>query len=208
MPAPWRARRRVHGDDGSARAGLRPRALVARRAASASPGSTRPMRTSAPGSTRRRHFPRRREVELPFPDRPDALFMREVADVHRGLFAENADLYGGTWPEDRALPRGHGGEVAAAARHAGVPRAAATTFGGSTCSSRRRCRSSRRRRTRTSCAPRPLTRFTTRSTPSGGLRWRSRAGRPRTGCRRRSSWSAGRATTRSCSRPARRSKPR
>jgi aspartyl-tRNA(Asn)/glutamyl-tRNA(Gln) amidotransferase subunit A len=41
------------------------------------------------------HFPRRRALELPFPD-PGiyALFNREVADVHRELFAENADLYG------------------------------------------------------------------------------------------------------------------
>ena len=40
-------------------------------------------------------FPRRRAVELPVPE-PDsyALFMREAADVHRELFAENADLYG------------------------------------------------------------------------------------------------------------------
>ena len=40
-------------------------------------------------------FPRRRPVELPMPDPASyALFMREVADVHRELFAENADLYG------------------------------------------------------------------------------------------------------------------
>ena len=40
-------------------------------------------------------FPRRRPVELPFPDPAVyAPFMREVADVHRELFAENADLYG------------------------------------------------------------------------------------------------------------------
>lgn len=40
-------------------------------------------------------FPRRRAVELPLVD-PDeyALFMREVADVHRGLFPEHADAYG------------------------------------------------------------------------------------------------------------------
>jgi Asp-tRNA(Asn)/Glu-tRNA(Gln) amidotransferase A subunit family amidase len=40
-------------------------------------------------------FPRRRPVTLPLPD-PDSygLFMREAADVHRELFAENADLYG------------------------------------------------------------------------------------------------------------------
>ncbi len=40
-------------------------------------------------------FPRRRPVELPFPDAGIlAVFNREVADVHRELFAENADLYG------------------------------------------------------------------------------------------------------------------
>ena len=40
-------------------------------------------------------FPRRRGVELPFPDPSTyAPFMREVADVHRELFTENADLYG------------------------------------------------------------------------------------------------------------------
>jgi len=41
------------------------------------------------------HFPRRRVVELPFPDRAlYAPFMREVADVHRELFAQSADGYG------------------------------------------------------------------------------------------------------------------
>ena len=40
-------------------------------------------------------FPRRRPVELPLVDNATyALFMREVADVHRELFAENAGLYG------------------------------------------------------------------------------------------------------------------
>ena len=40
-------------------------------------------------------FPRRRAVELPLvPNETYAVFMREVADVHRELFAENADLYG------------------------------------------------------------------------------------------------------------------
>jgi aspartyl-tRNA(Asn)/glutamyl-tRNA(Gln) amidotransferase subunit A len=39
-------------------------------------------------------FPRRRSLELSRPDGTGALFMREVADVHRELFAENADLYG------------------------------------------------------------------------------------------------------------------
>jgi aspartyl-tRNA(Asn)/glutamyl-tRNA(Gln) amidotransferase subunit A len=41
------------------------------------------------------HFPRRRGVDLPFPEREEnALFMREVADVHRGLYPERADEYG------------------------------------------------------------------------------------------------------------------
>jgi Asp-tRNA(Asn)/Glu-tRNA(Gln) amidotransferase A subunit family amidase len=39
------------------------------------------------------HFPRRRDVDWPRP-RIDALFMREVADVHRELYAEHAELYG------------------------------------------------------------------------------------------------------------------
>jgi aspartyl-tRNA(Asn)/glutamyl-tRNA(Gln) amidotransferase subunit A len=39
------------------------------------------------------HFPRRRDVEWPRPQ-IDALFMHEVADVHRELYAEHAELYG------------------------------------------------------------------------------------------------------------------
>ncbi len=40
-------------------------------------------------------FPRRRRVELPLPpDEVYAPFKREVADVHRELFAQNADGYG------------------------------------------------------------------------------------------------------------------
>jgi aspartyl-tRNA(Asn)/glutamyl-tRNA(Gln) amidotransferase subunit A len=39
------------------------------------------------------HFPRAGTVKWPRP-RIDALFMREVADVHRELYAENAELYG------------------------------------------------------------------------------------------------------------------
>ena len=40
-------------------------------------------------------FPRRRPFDLPLPDTGTyAVFMREVADVHRVLFVENADLYG------------------------------------------------------------------------------------------------------------------
>jgi Asp-tRNA(Asn)/Glu-tRNA(Gln) amidotransferase A subunit family amidase len=40
------------------------------------------------------HFPRRRLVDLPQPRGTGPLFMHEVADVHRELFAENGDLYG------------------------------------------------------------------------------------------------------------------
>jgi aspartyl-tRNA(Asn)/glutamyl-tRNA(Gln) amidotransferase subunit A len=39
-------------------------------------------------------FPRRRELELPFPEGVDRLFMREVADVHRELYAGHGGLYG------------------------------------------------------------------------------------------------------------------
>jgi aspartyl-tRNA(Asn)/glutamyl-tRNA(Gln) amidotransferase subunit A len=39
-------------------------------------------------------FPRRRELTLPAPARTRTLFMREVADVHRALYEEHADLYG------------------------------------------------------------------------------------------------------------------
>jgi aspartyl-tRNA(Asn)/glutamyl-tRNA(Gln) amidotransferase subunit A len=39
-------------------------------------------------------FPRRRAVELPRDEATYPAFMREVADVHRELFAEAADLYG------------------------------------------------------------------------------------------------------------------
>jgi len=38
-------------------------------------------------------FPRRRALDWPLPE-IDALFMREVADVHRELYEENAELYG------------------------------------------------------------------------------------------------------------------
>ena len=40
-------------------------------------------------------FPRRRRLEIPLADDDSrTVFMREVADVHRELYAENADLYG------------------------------------------------------------------------------------------------------------------
>jgi aspartyl-tRNA(Asn)/glutamyl-tRNA(Gln) amidotransferase subunit A len=39
-------------------------------------------------------FPRRRRVDFPLPERFSPAFQREVADVHRELFAEHRDLYG------------------------------------------------------------------------------------------------------------------
>ena len=39
-------------------------------------------------------FPRRTPIDLPEPEALGRLFMHEVADVHRELFSENADLYG------------------------------------------------------------------------------------------------------------------
>jgi aspartyl-tRNA(Asn)/glutamyl-tRNA(Gln) amidotransferase subunit A len=41
-----------------------------------------------------RLFGHRRPVEIPYPQAADPLFMREVADVHRDLYAEHRDLYG------------------------------------------------------------------------------------------------------------------
>jgi aspartyl-tRNA(Asn)/glutamyl-tRNA(Gln) amidotransferase subunit A len=39
-------------------------------------------------------FPRRRDVAFPLPEGIGAVFMREVAESHRGLFPEHADSYG------------------------------------------------------------------------------------------------------------------
>ena len=40
------------------------------------------------------HFPQRRELDFPLAEETAPVFMREVADVHRELFAEFADSYG------------------------------------------------------------------------------------------------------------------
>jgi aspartyl-tRNA(Asn)/glutamyl-tRNA(Gln) amidotransferase subunit A len=39
-------------------------------------------------------FPRHRAVEFPLPEGVSAVFMREVAESHRGLFPDHADAYG------------------------------------------------------------------------------------------------------------------
>jgi aspartyl-tRNA(Asn)/glutamyl-tRNA(Gln) amidotransferase subunit A len=41
-----------------------------------------------------RHFPRRRELDLPTAEPIGTAFMREVGDVHRDLYAESGELYG------------------------------------------------------------------------------------------------------------------
>jgi aspartyl-tRNA(Asn)/glutamyl-tRNA(Gln) amidotransferase subunit A len=65
------------------------------------------------------HFTHRTELEWPRPH-IDALFMREVADVHRELFAEHAELYGDDLATkiERCLAVSDG-EVAAALRARG-----------------------------------------------------------------------------------------
>jgi len=63
-------------------------------------------------------FPRRRTVDFPSVDAGEnALFRREVADVHRGLFPEHADEYGETvrWKLERCFEVTDG-EVEAALR--------------------------------------------------------------------------------------------
>ena len=40
------------------------------------------------------HVPRRRSIDFPEPERFSPAFQREVADVHRDLFAEHRELYG------------------------------------------------------------------------------------------------------------------
>jgi len=63
-------------------------------------------------------FPRQRAVDLPLVERDEyALFMREVADVHRGLFPERADEYGENvrWKLERCVAVTDA-EVAAAER--------------------------------------------------------------------------------------------
>ena len=148
-------------------------------------------------------------LDLPLAEDARAVFMREVADVHRELFAEHAR------PVRRRTSRakverclaGHRRArptPARARRERYRERFAASDATGSTCSSRRRCPSSRRLPARTNCELRePRSRSSPiRSTRSAGRRSRCPAGPPRTACPPRCSSSAAAATTRSCSRPA------
>jgi aspartyl-tRNA(Asn)/glutamyl-tRNA(Gln) amidotransferase subunit A len=62
-------------------------------------------------------FPRRQALDFPFPPDPGPAFMREVADVHRDLFAEHSDLYGSSVRVkiERCLALSEEGALAAAA---------------------------------------------------------------------------------------------
>jgi Asp-tRNA(Asn)/Glu-tRNA(Gln) amidotransferase A subunit family amidase len=69
-------------------------------------------------------FPRSEPLDLPLAPDPGPAFMREVADVHRDLFAEHADLYGTTVrvkvERCLALPEEKARESAAARQAYGV----------------------------------------------------------------------------------------
>ena len=89
--------RRLRRADAGARPGLRARRRRVARGAASRHGVARradPLVRERVAEAAAR-FPRSRPVELPFPDPAEnKLFMREVADVHRGLFPEHADEYG------------------------------------------------------------------------------------------------------------------
>ena len=180
----------------SRRSSSRPRSARSTTFASASRGSSTPTRSCAPASRRRLRASRdRRRVGFPLHDpREYRLFMREAADVHRGLFPERADEYGENvrGKLERCL-RVTDDEVAT--RAAPARRVPGALRGGdrraSTCSSRRRSASSRRRRMPTSSRSASAgSRSRSRSTRSAGRRSHCPAARPRTACRPRSSSSA------------------
>ena len=186
------------------------RARVARGAAGRRrlAGRRRPARARAGRGGRRALPAARARVDAPAARTASTpLFMREVADVHRELFAEHArrSTARTSRPKiERCLARRRDAEVAAA-------RGARASATASSCARRARGRRparSRRRsrfvappagvdelamRERARSASRPLQRR------SAGRRSRFRADRPRTACPPRSSSSARRATTRSSS---------
>ncbi len=77
-------------------------------------------------------FPRRRDVAFPFPDEVGAVFMREVAESHRGLFPEHAGAYGdNVRAKLERCVRGDGRRVrGGTAPPGGVPGAAAEALEG------------------------------------------------------------------------------
>ena len=149
-------------------------------------------------------------IEFPFPEGTLPVFMREIADVHRDLYAEYGELYGeNIRPKiERCIAVTDAEAAAATAARADYERQALEALDGldllltptlafvpppadvDELAVREASSASR-----------------TRSTCSAGPRWRCRAGRPRTGCRRRSRSSGAPATTPSCSQPRVVSKP-
>ena len=130
--------------------------------------------------------------------------MREVADTHRELYAENADLYGASVASkiERCLEVSDS-EYQAGRQASESYRAAFDERLGSAdlCHpDAAPCRAALRRRARAARladAPHLAVQRARRAGPGA-----SRAARPRTACPHRSRSPAGRATTRSCSRPA------
>ena len=182
------ARARLRARRARVARGARGRRRLARRRAT---------RSSARASRRRRRSSRAAGRSTSrWPPTTTALFMREVADVHRGLFPENADAYGdNVRTQARALLRGdrrRGRRGAARPRR--VPRA---LRGGAR---RRRpardadgrLRRAARRRAGADDPRAAGSASRTRSTRSAGLRSRSRAAPQRTVSRPPSS-SSGRA---------------
>ena len=187
------------------------RGRARRRSRSASPGSSSPTRSSGRGSRRRPRASRagaRSTCRSPQGIWP--AFMREVADVHRELFAEHARLVRRERRrEDRALP----GRDRRRLRARGRARASATASASLEAAAgvdllldpdARVRRSAAPARTSSRCATRSRS-SRSRSTRRAGRRSRSRAAPPRTACPPRCSSPPRPAPTRSCSPPARRS---
>ena len=154
----------------------------------------RPILSSTRACARRpRCFPRRRELDFPLPGDISAVFMREVADVHRDLFAEFEDSYGeNVAHEDRALPARsptRSTSAACGARAEYRERAEAALDGVDSphpdAGVRRAYAPADDLEIRSGTI-----RLTSRSTRSAGRRSRFRAALPRTGCRPRSRSSA------------------
>ena len=90
-------RRHLYEDAGGA--GPRPssagRSTPSRSSASASPGRSTPIPSSGSASSPPPRDSRiRRRIDVPLWDGPAHVFQREVADVHRELFAESSSAYG------------------------------------------------------------------------------------------------------------------
>ena len=129
----------VHADDARARW---------RRSAWRPRGPTRRTRSSRNVFARQpATFREARSVDWPRPE-IGALFMREVADVHRELYAENGELYGEEIAVkiERCLAVSDGEASGPSRREPSTASAAWSSSTGSTCLSLRRCSASRPRR--------------------------------------------------------------